>query len=65
MGSRAGSGGEGFREVTGGSLWLVLELEPEFVHEGLFSGDGGRERGGCGGYLLQMYDNIRAGNVGL
>ena len=52
MGLRAGSGGGGFGEVTGGSLWLVLELEPEFVREGFFSGDGGRERGGGGGGLL-------------
>jgi hypothetical protein len=36
----AGSGG-GF---TGGSLWLVLILELEFVRESCLSGEGGRER---------------------
>ena len=62
MGLRAGSGG-GFREVTGGSLWLVLELELEFVRESRLSGEGGRERDGGGGGLLEMRHNMYAGNV--
>lgn len=52
--------------VTGRSLRLVLELEPEFVREGCMRGEGGRERdGGGGGGLAEISYNSCAGNVGL
>jgi hypothetical protein len=54
MGLRAGSGGGGFGEVTGGSLLLMPELEPESAREGCVRGEGGRDQiGGGGGGLLE------------
>lgn len=64
MALRAGSGGGGFREVIGGSLWLALELEQEFVRESCLSGECGRERdGGGGGGLVGRCHDVYAGNM--
>ena len=52
---RAGSGGR-FREATGRSLWLALELELEFVRESCLSGECGRERDGEG--LIKRCDDM-------
>ena len=66
MGLRAGSGGAWCGAATGGSLMLVLELEPEFVREECIRGEGGRERdGGGSGGLLNMGYNMYAGKAGL